>query len=235
LERIVSASSNEGDLILDPFCGCGTTINVAERLHRRWLGIDITHLAIALIKNRLQTTFENELSSYEVLGDPKDLGSARALAEYDRYQFQWWACGLVQARPAQDKKKGADTGIDGYINFFDDGSGKAKTIIVSVKSGHVTVKDIRDLKAVVDREKAVIGLFVTLEPSTKPMRDEALAAGYYDPQHLAPEHKAPKIQLFTIQELLDGAEPKYPRLLVSTFKRAPRKHKDIPPSQDSLL
>ena len=113
LERIITTSSNEGDLILDPFCGCGTTINVAERLHRRWIGIDITHLAIALIRNRIQDTFGPELLPYEVIGDPKDMAGARALAEYDRYQFQWWAVGLVSARPAQDKKKGADSGIDG--------------------------------------------------------------------------------------------------------------------------
>jgi site-specific DNA-methyltransferase (adenine-specific) len=235
LERIINASSNEGDLVLDPFCGCGTTVNVAERLHRRWIGIDVTHLAIALIRNRLQTTFENELSPYEVLGDPKDLGSARALAEYDRYQFQWWAVGLIDARPAQDKKKGADTGIDGYINFLDDNSGKAKQIIVQVKSGKVSVTHVRDLKGVMDREKATIGVFISLEPFTEPMRKEALSAGYYDPEHLSPEHKAPRIQLFTIQELLDGAEPKYPRQLVTTFKRAKRQYKESGPKQETLL
>ena len=158
---------------------------MAERLHRRWIGIDITHLAIALIRNRLKDTFATELSPYEVLGSPKDLSSAKALALQDRYQFEWWALSLVEARPAQDKKKGADSGIDGYINFFDDNSGKAKKIIVQVKSGHVTASQIRDLKAVVDREKAVIGVFITLEAATKPMKQEALAAGYYSPEHLA--------------------------------------------------
>jgi len=235
LERILQASSNEGDLILDPFCGCGTTVNVAERLHRRWVGIDITHLAIALIRNRLQTTFENELSPYKVLGDPKDLGSAYALAEYDRYQFQWWAVGLIGARPAQDKKKGADMGIDGYINFLDDNSGRAKQIIVQVKSGKVSVSQVRDLKGVMDREKATIGVFISLESFTEPMRKEALSAGYYDPEYLSPEHKAPRIQLFTIQELLDGAEPKYPHQLVTTFRRAKRQYKDSGPEQGTLL
>jgi site-specific DNA-methyltransferase (adenine-specific) len=235
LERIVKASSNEGDLILDPFCGCGTTINVAERLHRRWVGIDITHLAIALIKNRLQDTFGPELSPYEVLGAPKDLTSAHALAKEDRYQFEWWALSLVEARPAQDKKKGADSGIDGYINFFDDGSGKAKKIVVQVKSGHVTASQIRDLKSVVDREKAVIGAFVTLEPPTKPMRDEALSAGHYAPEHLAKEHTSPKIQILTIAELLSGAQIRYPRMLVTTFKKAARQYKDSGPKQDSML
>jgi adenine specific DNA methylase Mod len=249
LERIIKASSNEGDLVLDPFCGCGTTINVAERLHRRWIGIDITHLAIALIKNRLETTFKEEITGrdpesgamtshkldYEVIGAPKDLSSARALAQQDRYQFEWWALSLVDARPAQDKKKGADSGIDGYINFFDDGSGKAKKIVVQVKSGHVTASQIRDLKAVVDRDKAVIGAFITLESPTKPMRDEALSAGHYAPEHLAKEHTSPKIQILTIAELLSGAQIRYPRMLVTTFKKAARQYKDSGPKQGSLL
>jgi len=234
LERIITASSNIGDVILDPFCGCGTTINVAERLHRRWIGIDITHLAISLIRYRLQDTFGPELFPYEVLGAPRDLESAKALALHDRYQFEWWALGLVDAKPAQDKKKGADTGIDGYINFFDDGSGKAKKIIVSVKSGHVTVSQVRDLKAVVDREKAVIGAFITLESPTKPMKDEALTASYYAPEHLAKEHTAPKIQVVTVAELLNGAQIRYPRMLVTTFKKAERKYKEPPPQQDNL-
>ncbi len=235
LERIIKASSNEGDLILDPFCGCGTSINVAERLHRRWIGIDITHLAIALIRNRLQDTFATELSPYEVLGSPKDLSSAQALALQDRYQFEWWALSLIEARPAQDKKKGADSGIDGYINFFDDGSGKAKKIIVQVKSGHVTASQIRDLKAVVDRERAVIGVFITLESPTRPMIQEALAAGYYSPEHLAKEHTASKIQIVTIAELLANIQIQYPRMLVTTFKKAERKYKDKGPEQGVLL
>jgi DNA modification methylase len=235
LERLIEASSNDGDVVLDPFCGCGTTINVAERLHRRWIGIDITHLAIALIRNRLHDTFGPELSPYEVIGAPKDLSSARALAVHDRYQFEWWALSLVNARPAQDKKKGADSGVDGYIYFFDDGSGKAKKIVVQVKSGHVTVSQIRDMKAVVDREKAVIGVFVSLEPVSKPMKQEALAAGYYAPQHLAKEHTAPKIQMVTIAELLIGIEVQYPRMLVTTFKKAERKYKEGGPKQDELL
>lgn len=234
LERIINASSNEGSLILDPFCGCGTAVNVAERLNRRWIGIDITHLAIALIRNRLHDTFGPELLPYKVIGDPKDLASARALADYDRYQFQWWAVGLVSARPAQDKKKGADSGIDGYIYFEDDNSGKAKQIVVQVKSGKVSVSQVRDLKGVMDREKATIGIFVSLEPFTDPMRKEAISAGYYDPEHLSPEHKAPRIQLFTIQDLLDGAEPKYPRLLTTTYKKAKRQFKDVQ-KQDSFV
>ena len=235
LERIISASSNEGDLVLDPFCGCGTTIAVAERLKRRWIGIDITHLAITLMKHRLEDTFHSELVPYEVVGDPKDLESARALAKESehegRYQFEWWALGLVDARPAQDKKKGADRGIDGYINFFDDNTGKAKTIIVQVKSGHVNRSYIATLKGDMEREKAPIGILITLEEPTKPMLEEAVTAGFYEPEHF-PGHQYPRIQILTIKELLDGKEAQYPRTAPSaTFKRAQRHRKSIEDQQ----
>jgi DNA modification methylase len=224
LERIIKTSSNEGDTILDPFCGCGTTISVAERLHRKWIGIDITHLAITLIRHRLQDTHGSELCPYEVLGDPKDLASAQALALEDRYQFQWWALGLVDARPAQDvKKKGADSGIDGYINFVDDISGKAKRVIVQVKSGHVKAGDIRDLKGVLDREKAAIGAFITLEEATAPMKVEAVSAGFYESEHFKDRHA--RIQILTIAELLAGKPLQYPRHRIETFKQAERKSK----------
>ncbi len=141
LERIIRASSNEGDLVLDPFCGCGTALNVAERLKRHWIGIDITHLAITLIKERLKDTFEEDLAPYEVVGEPADLLSAEALALANRHQFEWWALGRVAARPAQDKKKGADSGIDGVIHFTDDNSGIFKKVIIQVKSGHVNAVD----------------------------------------------------------------------------------------------
>ena len=118
LERLIRTSSDEGDVVLDPFCGCGTSISVAERLHRKWIGVDITHLAITLIRHRLFDQFKTELSPYEVIGDPKDLASAKALALEDRYQFQFWAAGLVDAFPSQGhKKKGADSGIDGIIDL----------------------------------------------------------------------------------------------------------------------
>jgi adenine specific DNA methylase Mod len=226
LERIITASSSEGDIVLDPFCGCGTTINVAERLHRHWIGIDVTHIAISLIKSRLHDTFKSELAPYEVTGDPKDLTSAEALALQDRYQFQWWAVGLVEGRPAQDKKKGKDSGIDGYIYFFDDNSRQAKKVIIQVKSGNVKSGDIRDLKGVLEREKAQIGAFITLKASTKDMRTEAVSAGFYEPQS-APGSKYPKLQILTIEELLNGAKLLYPQWAgAATFKRAERQSKD---------
>ena len=227
LERIIAASSNEGDIVLDPFCGCGTTIAVAERLKRHWIGIDITHLAITLMKHRLEDTFHSDLSPYRVIGDPNDLTSARALAEQNRYQFEWWALGLVDARPAQDKRKGADKGIDGYINFFDDNSGKAKTIVVQVKSGGVKRGDIATLKGDMEREKAPIGILITLEEPTKPMLQEATASGFYEPEHFA-GYQYPKLQILTIRELLEGKEAQYPRMAPpATFKQARRRRDSL--------
>lgn len=220
LERIIKTSSNEGDLILDPFCGCGTAISVAERLKRRWIGIDVTHLATTLMRHRLSDSFGKDLSPYEVLGDPKDLTSAQALALQDRYQFEWWALGLAEARPAQDKKKGADRGVDGDIKFFDDNSSKAKSIVLQVKSGSVSVNMVRDLVGVVDREKAQIGVLITLEEPTRPMVQEALAAGFYEPKHF-PEVRFPRVQILTTQQLLNGAQIEYPRVApAATFRRA---------------
>ncbi|MFL6332342.1 MAG: site-specific DNA-methyltransferase [Pyrinomonadaceae bacterium] len=222
LERIINASSNEGDVVLDPFCGCGTTINVAERLKRRWVGIDITHLAVALIQNRLRETFGTELSDYQVHGTPTDAASAEALALQDRYQFQYWALSLVDARPAQDKKKGKDQGIDGLIRYLERDGEPARTIVVQVKSGKVSSRDIRDLVGVLDREKAVIGIFVTLQPPSKDMLKEAVSAGFYK-SHWG---NFPRLQILTVEDLLSGAATAlYPRMNAATFKRAARQRR----------
>ena len=223
LERIISASSKEGDVVLDPFCGCGTAVAAAERLNRRWVGIDVTHLAITLIRHRMHDSFGEDLRPYEVVGEPKDLSSAESLALHDRYQFEWWALGLVDARPARDRKKGADAGIDGYINFFDDNSGKPKRIVVQVKSGHVQRNQIATLKSDMEREKADLALFVTLQSPSRPMQQEALQAGFYAPEAF-PDHNFPKVQILTIEELLTGGRPEYPRYAPqATFQRAPRR------------
>lgn len=216
LEVIINASSNEGDVILDPFCGCGTSISVSQRLKRNWIGIDVTHLSINLIKLRLKDMFKIEAKKdYKVIGEPEDLSGAIALKDLNRYQFQWWAGSLIDARPYGDKKKGADTGIDGIIFFFD-GEKEAKKAIVQVKSGHVGVKDIRDLGHVIDREKADIGIFVTLELPTEPMKKEAIIKGYFTS---VANKQYPKIQILTIEDLLAGKKPKIPQT-VSMFKKA---------------
>ena len=234
LERIIKASSNEGDVVLDPFCGCGTTIEEAERLRRPWIGIDITHLAIALIKLRLNGTFKTDLVPFDVIGEPTDLTGARELAAQNRYQFEWWALGRIEAMPAQDKKKGADAGIDGYIYFFDDDSEKAKKIIVQVKSGRVSVSHIRDLKGVLDREKAHIGVYVTLEKPTRDMEKEAVSAGFYESEHINKQY--PRIQILTIEGLLAGTQVQYPHLGSNgTFKQAERKQKESGTMQMMML
>jgi len=198
LERIIKASSNEGDIVLDPFCGCGTALVAAQKLNRRWIGIDITHLAITLMRNRLRDSFPG--IQFEVIGEPVDLASARALARQDRYQFQWWALGLIKARPFGEKKKGADKGIDGVIQFIDDPSGKPKRAVVQVKSGHVGVNAVRELKAVAAHD--ALGIFITLEPPTGPMQTEAVSAGFYHSPGWNKDY--PKIQILTIEELLHG-------------------------------
>ena len=171
LERIVQASSNEGDVVLDPFCGCGTAIAAAEKLNRRWIGIDITHLAVALMKNRLKTAFNiTPGQDYRVVGEPTDVGGARALAEQDRYQFEFWAMSLLEAFPReQSKKKGADLGIDGVVYFIDGPRRTVNKAVVQVKSGRVSSPLIRDLVGTVEREKAAMGLFITLEEPTSAM------------------------------------------------------------------
>jgi len=220
LERIIKASSNEGDVVLDPFCGCGTTIAVAQKLNRHWLGIDVTHLAISLIKSRLQDTF-GESVKYLVVGEPTDVAGAEALAGSDPYQFQWWALGLVGARPV-DQKKGADKGIDGRIYFHDDAahSTKTKQIILSVKAGHTNVAHVRDLRGVIERENAQIGVLISFLEPTGPMRAEAASAGFYE----SPWGQHPRIQLFTVEELLVGKRIDYPphRHVNKTFKQAPK-------------
>ena len=203
LGRIIQASSEEGDVVLDPFCGCGTAVVAAQQLKRRWMGIDITHLAVALMKNRLKTAFDIVPGrDYEVVGEPADVGSARALAEQDRYQFQFWAMSLLEAFPREQSSRGADRGIDGIVYFIDGPRRSPRKAIVQVKSGRVSSPLIRDLKGTVQREKAALGLFITLEEPTSAMRTEAVSAGFYHSDVWQRDY--PKIQLRTIAELLEG-------------------------------
>ena len=226
LERIVNASSNPGDVVLDPFCGCGTAIAAAQKLGRKWIGIDITHLAIGLIKRRMEDAFGESLE-YQVIGEPTTLQEALSLAEQDKYQFQWWALGLVGARPV-DQKKGSDHGIDGRLYFHDDNSGKTKQIILSVKAGvHVSVSHIRDLIGVLDREKAEIGVYLSLEEATKPMRAEAAQAGFYHSDIWNRDY--PRVQILTIAELLEGKQIDMPPIqqVNQTFKRTTRQKGNV--------
>jgi len=204
-----------------PFCGCGTTIAAAQKLNRRWLGIDITHLAVNLIKVRLADAFGPKIvEAYKVIGEPEDLESAKALAEQDKYQFQYWALGLVNARPMEEKK-GADKGIDGRLYLMDKG-GEAKSVIISVKGGHVTASQVRDLRGVIEREDAAMGVFITLEPATAPMKKEAAEAGVWQTKSLAGSAH-PRLQILTIEELLAGKRIDMPAQQdIRSFKQAPK-------------
>ena len=232
LERIINASSNEGDVILDPFCGCGTTVQVAQKLNRRWIGIDITHLAIGLIKTRLDDAYGPEIrSTYQVIGEPTDVAGAAQLAEENKYQFQYWALGLCGARPIEAIKKGADRGIDGRLYFHDDNSGASRQIIFSVKGGHnIGVAEVRDLIGVLQRERAEIGVYISFEEPTKPMLREAAEAGFYtSPGSSGAEGgKFPRIQLLTIKDLIEGNKSVQRPLHVrdTTFRKAPRSRPD---------
>ena len=204
LERIIQASSNEGDVILDPFCGCGTAVAAAHKLGRQWLGIDVTHLAVALMKNRLKTAFDLDPGTdYKVVGEPQDAGSARALWEQDPYQFQFWAVSLLEAQPQSEQKRGADQGIDGLLYFIDGQKRTPHKIVVQVKGGHVSSPQVRDLKGVVEREQAAMGLFISLDEPTAPMRSEAASGGLF--QSDVWQRDFPKIQLRTIGEMLAGS------------------------------
>ena len=203
LERIIRASSNEGDVVLDPFCGCGTAVAAAHKLGRQWIGIDITHLAVALMKNRLQTAFGLEAGrDYEVTGEPQDEGSARALWEQDPYQFQFWAVSLLEAQPQSEQRRGADRGVDGMLYFLDGPRRTPHKAVIQVKGGRVSSPQVRDLRGVVEREQAAMGLFISLEPPTRDMRQEAAAAGFYRSDLWARDF--PKIQMRTIGEMLAG-------------------------------
>ncbi len=216
LERILAASSNEGDVVLDPFCGCGTTVHAAEKMGRQWIGIDITHLSIGLVQRRLRDAFPN--ADFDVHGIPRDLGSAAALAERDKHQFQLWALSMLDAQPFHGGKKGADGGVDGQIWIKPDGKTTEK-VIVSVKGGaNVGVAMVKDLVSTVDQSKARMGIFLTLAPPTKPMKEWAAGAGLYS----TPFGSFPKIQIVTIADLFDGKPPKLPMVDPSAFKKAKR-------------
>jgi len=205
-------------VVLDPFCGCGTAVHAAQKLGRKWIGIDITCLAIGLIERRLQDAFPG--IEFEVHGTPKTLQDAYDLADRDKYQFQWWAAGAVGARPYAGKKKGADGGIDGIL-FFKSGARTTESAIISVKGGNnVGVGAVRDLHSVIEREKAAIGVLITAVLPSSAMRKEAAAVGLYD---AGLEEKVPRLQMITLAELFQGKRPRIPLVDTSaTFRTAAR-------------
>ena len=220
LERVILSSSNEGDVVLDPFCGCGTAIAVAQRLRRKWIGIDVTHLAINIIRDRMKG------ADFEVVGEPVDLAGAEQLAAEDPYQFQWWMLGRVGARPS-DKRKGADSGIDGELFFRDTPQGNAdRRIVISVKGGKLQPAHVRELRGVVSREGAAIGVLLTLNEPSQAMVAEAAKAGFHD-SHWG-QH--PRLQILTAAQVLAGHAIDYGGSNVTSVKKARR----APPRQEQM-
>ena len=231
LERIIAASSNTGDIVLDPFCGCGTTIHAAQKLGRQWIGIDVTYLAINLIKRRLKDAFGNDVQFAEQ-GQPTDFGSAKELARLDKWQFQQWALSLIDARPrTAGDGKGADRGVDGILYFYES-KDKREKILVQVKGGGVKRNDMATLLGDVNNQKFVGGILITLEKPTKPMREEAADAGRYTSK-LWHDKDYPKIQILTVEGLLAGSERVDGPPQMNPFAKAQREAK--PEKQQDML
>ncbi len=236
LARILHTSSNRGDTVLDPFCGCGTTVSVAERLGRRWIGIDIASFAVSLIRWRLHTTYGEEVAKrYSVIGEPATVEDAEKLAEQDRFKFQWWAVGRIMGVRVMDEKRGADKGIDGRMLFNDSDEPGApdKEVIFSAKSGKLKPDDVRALLGVITREKADIGVLVALSEPTSKMRTDAAAMGTYKSPFGS---KHPKIQIITVAQILEGKKPDLPHQhAVKTFRTSPAKKREPEKKQKSYL
>lgn len=226
LERIIESSSNENDVILDAYCGCGTTVEVSQKLNRQWIGIDITYQSISLILKRLEDSFGNAvLKQIKLNGIPKDIKSAEALAnrqdDRTRKEFEKWAIlTYSNNRAAINHKKGADRGIDGLAYFLEDEKCRRK-IILQVKSGNVSPGDIRDLHGTMTRETAAMGIFITLENPTSKMFEEANACGIYN--HKVMGRSYPCIQIITIKDILQNKKRLDIPLSLEVLKAAERK------------
>jgi site-specific DNA-methyltransferase (adenine-specific) len=227
LERIIAASSNAGDVVLDPFCGCGTALVAAQKLGRQWIGTDITYLSVAVMRSRLKDSFG--LAEVEVIGQPTEVDGAKAMLAgaglEGQYQFQWWALDLIGAQPQGGKQTmGSDKGIDGVISFSTGPHGEVGRALVSVKSGKVNSGMVRDLIGVLDREKAEIGIFIPLDEATSPMKQEAAIAGVYHSDLSGKDY--PKVQILTIRELLEEhRKPELSLLVLPAYQRAEKVEK----------
>lgn len=223
LERIIKASSNIGDVVLDPFCGCGTTVDAAEKLGRRWIGIDITTLAVDLIDARLRHTYGEQVrETYEILGIPRDLAGARALFDFSPFEFERWCVMQLDGQP--NEKQVGDKGIDGVIRFMTDGKGSRDRILVSVKGGSTNPGHVRDLVGTVQSQHAAMGIFVCMKTPTKGMIDAANHSGTY--HHPANGQPFPKVQIMTVEQLIGGQRPNIPVSLLPYFQAQKRAHVD---------
>lgn len=207
LERIIQASTNPGDLVLDPFCGCGTSVDAAQRLGRRWVGIDITTLSVDLMDKRLKHTYGASVAdSYEILGVPRDVTGARALFKRSPFEFERWCVTQVGGQP--NEKQVGDKGVDGVVRFPTDARGGTGKIIVSVKGGNTNPGHIRDLLGTVESKRAAMGIFLCMNPPTRGMIDAANTSGTYT--HPATGQSYPRIQILTVQDLVDLKRPNAP-------------------------
>jgi DNA modification methylase len=212
LERIVRASSSEGQVVLDPFCGCGTTVDAAERLKRKWIGIDITYIAIDLIAKRLRHTYGPGITaSYDVLGIPRDLGGAQALFERSPFDFERWAVSLINAQP--NEKQVGDKGIDGVARFIIDTKGAVGRVLASVKGGKtVTPQFVRDLIGTIETQKAQMGVLITMAEPSRGVLDAVAHGGNYT--WTVNGETFPRVQAITVKRLLKGERPRTPALLM---------------------
>jgi site-specific DNA-methyltransferase (adenine-specific) len=221
LEKIIKASSNKNDLVADFFCGCGTTVAVAERLGRKWMGVDISHLSIGLIEKRIIHSYGKQIKeTYEINGFPKDIASAKELAHSQggRLKFQDW---IIESKlgGVHNPRKTADGGWDGHATFQMDK--KKEVVLIEVKSGQVNVKNLREFIHVVTVQQASIGVFVCFaEYVTKPMQLEAKNQGYFHQEFFGQRYR--KIQILTVEEILDEKEIQKPQTTRETFKQAQR-------------
>lgn len=222
LERIIEASSNPGDVVLDPFCGCGTTIDAAQKLGRRWVGIDITYLSIDLMQKRLTATYGTDIDgTYEVRGVPRDIEAAHALFNADKlhFDFERWAVSLVNGQPKE--RTGGDRGVDGWIRFPTSKTEEG-VAIVSVKGGQSTQRDwVQKLVGAVSEHDAQMGVLVCLAPPTRGMIDAANKSGSY--VYELSGHSYPRVQIITIAELLAGKRPNMPTPLPAYKRARPRR------------
>ncbi|UVT31575.1 DNA methyltransferase [Mycobacterium phage Mask] len=208
LERIIKLTTDPGDVVLDPFCGCGTTVDAAQRLGRQWVGIDITYLAIDVIKRRLQDTYDTTIfDSIELAGIPKDLAGARALFDKSPFDFERWAVSMINAEPNQ--KQVGDKGVDGIARFPLGGKGKIGKLIVSVKGGKtITPAMVRELSGAVEARKAQMGVLITLAPATRGVTDAINHGGVFT--HPANGQQYPRLQHITVADLLAKKRPQVP-------------------------
>ena len=222
LERIILSSSNEGDVVLDPFCGCGTAVDAAQRTNRKWIGIDVTTLAVDLIDARLRATYgEKVREAYEILGIPRDLLGAAALFKRSPFEFERWCVTLVEGQP--NEKQVGDRGIDGVIRFPLGGKNNAGKTLVSVKGGATNPGHVRDLIGTVQSQRAELGIFVCMNPPTRGMIEAADHSGSWN--HPANGQRYPRVQIMTVADLLAGKRPDLPPALIPYFQ-AQRRYGD---------